>query len=96
MVRVLDVDLREEHPQLVPAADLLEALVDVVGVEQVVAHAQEDGAGALADHVVGDDLVIKFPGHAAYRLEDGVASLAGAHLYKVRRVRESSVCKEAA
>ena len=83
MVRVLDVDLREEHPQLVAAADLLEALVDVVGVEQVVAHAQEDGAGALADHVVGEDLVVEFPGHAAYRFEDGVASLAGANLHKV-------------
>ena len=86
VVRVLDVDLREQHPQLVTAADLLEALVDVVGVEQVVAHAQEDGAGALADHVVGEDLVVEFPRHAAYRFEDGVASLAGAHLHKVQKV----------
>lgn len=54
--------------------------MDVVGVEQVVAHAQEDGARALTDHVIGNDLVVEFPGHASDGLQDGVAALTGAHL----------------
>ena len=93
VMRVLDVDLREQHPQLVAAADLLEAVVDVVGVEQVVAHAQEDGARALADHVIGEDLVVELPGHAAYRLQDGVASLTGTHL-QGRRIYENHIIKK--
>ena len=41
---------------------------------------EEDCARALAENIIWEDFVVKLPGHAADRLEDGVTTLAGAHL----------------
>ena len=41
------------YPEVVgPTSELLESLVNVVGVEGVIAETQEEGAGVLPDHIV--------------------------------------------
>ncbi len=68
--------LDQEDPEFVSLPELLEPLVDVVGVEGVVPDAEEHRACALPQDVVRSDALHKLPGNGADGLEDGIAALA--------------------